>query len=111
MLFGKLLTGCGQMFSDVRTYWSPEAVKRVTGKELTGRAANGIIHLINSGATTLDATGASLNASGEPCMKPCWEMTDADAEACLKNTSCRPTETTSGEAVSPHTSCQKAKCP
>ena len=58
MLFGKLLTGCGQMFSDVRTYWSPEAVKRVTGKELTGLASDGMIHLINSGATTLDATGA-----------------------------------------------------
>ena len=56
MLFGHLLSGCGQMFSDIRTYWSPEAVKRVTGKELTGMAKNGIIHLINSGATTLDAT-------------------------------------------------------
>ena len=92
MLFGKLLTGCGQMFSDVRTYWSPEAVKRVTGKELTGLAANGMIHLINSGATTLDATGASTNATGEPCMKPCWEMTDADAEACLKNTNWLPAD-------------------
>ncbi len=92
MLFGKLLTGCGQMFSDVRTYWSPEALKRVTGKELTGLAANGIIHLINSGATTLDATGASTNANGEPCMKPCWEMTDTDAEACLKNTCWPPAD-------------------
>ncbi len=64
MLFGHLLTGCGQMFSDVRTYWSPEAVKRVTGRELTGRAAGGIIHLINSGATTLDATGRSVNGQG-----------------------------------------------
>ena len=60
MLFGHLLSGCGQMFSDIRTYWSPEAVKRVTGKELTGMAQNGIIHLINSGATTLDATGESV---------------------------------------------------
>lgn len=92
MLFGKLLNGCGQIFSDVRTYWSPEAVKRVTGKELTGLAAGGMIHLINSGATTLDATGASTNAEGEPCMKPCWEMTDADAEACLKNTSWMPAD-------------------
>ena len=92
MLFGHLLTGCGQMFSDVRTYWSPEAVKRVTGKELTGRAAGGIIHLINSGATTLDATGASLNANGEPCMKPSWEMTDADMEACLKATTWYPAD-------------------
>lgn len=92
MLFGKLLTGCGQMFSDVRTYWSPEAVKRVTGKELTGVAANGMIHLINSGATTLDATGAATNASGESCMKPCWEMTDADAESCLQNTNWLPAD-------------------
>lgn len=92
MLFGKLLTGCGQMFSDVRTYWSPEAVKRVTGKELTGLAAGGMIHLINSGATTLDATGASVNAAGEPCMKPAWEMTEADVEACLKNTNWMPAD-------------------
>lgn len=92
MLFGNLLSGCGQMFSDVRTYWSPEAVKRVTGKELSGLAANGMIHLINSGATTLDAAGASLNAAGEPCMKPCWEMTDKDAEACLKATDWMPAD-------------------
>ena len=92
MLFGKLLTGCGQMFSDVRTYWSPEAVKRVTGKELTGMAAGGMIHLINSGATTLDATGASLNEAGEACMKPAWKMTEADVEACLKNTNWMPAD-------------------
>ena len=92
MLFGKLLTGCGQMFSDVRTYWSPEAVKRVTGKELTGLASGGMIHLINSGATTLDATGASTNSVGEPCMKPAWEMTEADVEACLKNTKWPPAD-------------------
>ncbi len=92
MLFGNLLTGCGQMFSDVRTYWSPEAVKRVTGKELTGTAAGGMIHLINSGATTLDATGGSVNAAGEPCMKPCWEMTEKDAEACLKATGWMPAD-------------------
>ena len=92
MLFGNLLTGCGQMFSDVRTYWSPEAVKRVTGKELTGLAAGGMIHLINSGATTLDATGESLNANGEYCMKPCWEMTEKDAEACLKATNWLPAD-------------------
>ncbi|MBR6606928.1 MAG: L-fucose isomerase, partial [Prevotella sp.] len=92
MLFGKLLTGCGQMFSDVRTYWSPEAVKRVTGKELTGLASGGMIHLINSGATTLDATGASKNTDGEPCMKPAWKMTEADVEACLKNTSWMPAD-------------------
>lgn len=92
MLFGNLLTGCGQMFSDVRTYWSPEAVKRVTGKELAGLASGGMIHLINSGATTLDATGASVNAAGEPCMKPCWEMTEKDAEACLAATNWLPAD-------------------
>ena len=92
MLFGNLLTGCGQMFSDVRTYWSPEAVKRVTGKELTGLASGGMIHLINSGATTLDATGESTNATGEHCMKPCWEMTEKDAEACLAATNWLPAD-------------------
>ena len=92
MLFGHLLSGCGQMFSDIRTYWSPEAVKRVTGKELTGMAKNGIIHLINSGATTLDATGESHNEAGEPCMKPNWEMTKADVEACLKATTWYPAD-------------------
>ena len=92
MLFGNLLTGCGQMFSDVRTYWSPEAVKRVTGKELTGLAAYGMIHLIKSGATTLDATDESINANGEHCMKPCWEMTEKDMEACLKATNWLPAD-------------------
>ena len=92
MLFGNLLTGCGQMFSDVRTYWSPEAVKRVTGKDLTGLASGGMIHLINSGATTLDATGASTDEAGSPCMKPCWKMTEQDAEACLKATNWLPAD-------------------
>src|SRR5690606_37815220 len=62
MLFGHLLTHTASIFSDVRSYWSPEAVKRVTGKELTGTASGGIIHLINSGATCLDATGAQTDA-------------------------------------------------
>lgn len=85
MLFGHLLTNTAQMFSDVRTYWSPEAVKRVTGKELTGRSSNGIIHLINSGATTLDATGKQ-RLNGEPAMKEYWNITDEEVEACLKAT-------------------------
>ena len=111
MLFGHLLSGCGQMFSDIRTYWSPEAVKRVTGKELTGMAKNGIIHLINSGATTLDATGESHNEAGEPCMKPNWEMTEADVEACLKlQPGIRQIATISVEAVSLPISCLKAVC-
>ena len=80
MLFGHLLTNRAQIFSDVRTYWSPEAVKRVTGMELTGLAENGIIHLINSGATTLDGTGQQTDVEGNPVMKPSWEITDAEVE-------------------------------
>lgn len=92
MLFGHLLTGKAQIFSDVRTYWSPEAVKRVTGKELTGRAANGIIHLINSGATTLDATGQCSDAEGNPIMKHPWEMTQEDVDKCLAATTWYPAD-------------------
>ncbi len=90
MLFAHLLTHRAQIFSDVRTYWSPEAVKRVTGMELTGEARNGIIHLINSGATTLDGSGQCSDAEGNPVMKPEWEMTDQDVEACLKATTWYP---------------------
>ena len=86
MLFGHLLTNTAQIFSDVRTYWSPDAVKRVTGKELTGIGKNGIIHLINSGSTTLDATGQQKDTDGNPVMKPFWDITDADVKACLENT-------------------------
>ncbi len=86
MLFGHLLSNTAQIFSDVRTYWSPESVKRVTGKELTGTAANGIIHLINSGSTTLDATAQQCDAQGNQLMKPFWEITDEDVRKCLENT-------------------------
>ena len=89
MLFGHLLTNTAQIFSDVRTYWSPEAVKRVTGKELTGTAKNGIIHLINSGATTLDGTGEQTK-DGKPAMKPFWEISQDEAEACLEATTWYP---------------------
>jgi L-fucose isomerase len=92
MLFGHLLTHKGVMFSDIRTYWSPEAVKRVTGKEPTGRAAQGFIHLINSGATTLDATGAMSDEEGNATMKNPWDMTEKDVEACLKATSWMPAD-------------------
>ena len=92
MLFGHLLTGKGVMFSDVRTYWSPEAVERVTGKAPEGLAAGGFIHLINSGATTLDATGAMKDAEGNPTMKCPWDMTAEDAEACLKATNWMPAD-------------------
>ena len=86
MLFGHLLTNTAQIFSDVRTYWSPEAVKRVTGKELEGKAQGGIIHLINSGSTTLDATAQQRDANGQPAMKPFWEITEEEAQRCLDNT-------------------------
>ena len=92
MLFGHLLTNRAQFFSDVRTYWSPEAVKRVTGKELTGRAADGMIHLINSGATTLDGTGQVSDAEGNPMMKEPWEMTESDVEKCLGATTWYPAD-------------------
>lgn len=85
MLFGHLLTGTAQIFADVRTYWSPEAVRRVTGHKLTGRAEGGILHLINSGPATLDGTGQQSRA-GRPAMKPFWEITPAEVEKCLDAT-------------------------
>jgi len=85
MLFGHLLTGTAQIFADVRTYWSPEAVKRVTGVKLEGRAENGIIHLINSGAATLDGTGQQ-ERDGQPVLKPFWEISPDEVEKCLKAT-------------------------
>ncbi len=91
MLFGHLLTDTAQIFSDVRTYWSPEAVKRVTKKQLKGKAANGIIHLINSGSSTLDGTGKQ-RLKGKPAMKPFWQITSNEAEACLKATKWCPAE-------------------
>jgi L-fucose/D-arabinose isomerase len=89
MLFGYLLTNTAQIFADVRTFWSPESVQRVTGHKLTGPAAGGLIHLINSGAATLDATGEQT-LGGKPAMKPFWEITPAEAEKCLKATSWPP---------------------
>ncbi|MDI3548480.1 MAG: L-fucose/D-arabinose isomerase [Halanaerobiales bacterium] len=89
MLFGHLLTNTAQIFADVRTYWSPEAVKRVTGKKLTGRAENGIIHLINSGAATLDGTGEQMR-DGKHVLKPFWEITEEEVKKCLEATSWRP---------------------
>lgn len=88
MMFSKLLTNSAQMFADVRTYWSPEAVKRTTGYELEGHAkeANGFIHLINSGACCLDANGQARDAEGNRCMKPWYEVTEADQDAIMENT-------------------------
>lgn len=83
MMLGSFIANSAPCFHDVRTYWSPEACERVTGVKPDGIAANGFIHLINSGATALDGTGASKNENGENCMKPFWEMTDEDIKACL----------------------------
>jgi len=85
MLFGHLLTGAAQVFSDVRTYWSPEAVKRVTGFELSGDAKDGFIHLINSGPSALDGSGEQ-QIDGKPAMKPWYEISEEEAQACLDNT-------------------------
>ena len=88
MLFMKLLTNRAQMFADVRTYWSGESVKRVTGYDMDGKAkdANGIIHLINSGACCLDANGAVKDENGNGVMKPWYDMTEADMKAVMENT-------------------------
>lgn len=88
MLFMKLLTGRAQIFADVRTYWSPDAVKKATGYDLEGVAkeAGGFLHLINSGAACLDACGEVKDENGQGVMKPFWEMTDEDQKACLEAT-------------------------
>jgi L-fucose isomerase len=89
MLFGSLLTNTAQIFADVRTYWSPDAVKRVTGHTLGGAAKDGILHLINSGPAALDGTGEQSH-DGKPVMKPHWEISDEEVNKCLKATSWRP---------------------
>jgi L-fucose isomerase len=89
MLFGYLLTNTAQIFADVRTYWSPDAVKRVSGHKLTGAAAGGILHLINSGPATIDGTGQQ-ERDGKPVMKPFWEITPEEAQASLDATTWPP---------------------
>ena len=88
MLFMKLLTGRAQMFADVRTYWSGEAVKRVTGYEIEGKAkeADGFIHLINSGACCVDACGEVKDERGNAVMKKWWEVTDKDIDTMMDAT-------------------------
>ncbi|MBC8103895.1 MAG: L-fucose isomerase [Cytophagales bacterium] len=94
MLFGHLLTqGQAQLFADVRTYWSPDAVQRITGYTPDGPAAGGFLHLINSGPAALDWTGEQKAAGGEPTLKPWTEITEADADACLKATEWHPSTT------------------
>lgn len=90
MLFGYLLTNTAQIFADVRTYWSPEAVERVTGKKLEGLASGGMIHLINSGAASLDGSGRQSDEAGKPVMKPFWDISQAEAESCLDATTWMP---------------------
>ncbi len=89
MLLGHLLTNTAQIFADVRTYWSPESVERVTGYKLSGKAGNGILHLINSGAATLDATG-QMEREGQPTMKPFWEISQAEVDRSLEATTWGP---------------------
>ena len=85
MLFGYLLTNTAQMFSDIRTYWSPEAIERVSGEKPTGMAENGLIHLINSGASALDFSGEQ-SINGKPAIKPFWEISDEEVDKCLEAT-------------------------
>lgn len=92
MLFGHLLTDTAQIFSDVRTYWSPSAIERVTGWKPEGLAENGLIHLINSGSTCLDGTG-EMSENGKPVMKPYWEISAEEAGKCLSATQFRPGDT------------------
>ena len=91
MLFGKLLTNTAQVFADVRTYWSPEAVERVTGHKLQGLGANGLIHLINSGSAALDGSGQQT-IDGKPAMKPFWEITEQEVQKTLDATTWFPAE-------------------
>lgn len=91
MLFGKLLTNTAQVFADVRTYWSPEAVERVTGYKLEGLGANGLIHLINSGSAALDGSGQQT-IDGKPAMKPFWEISEEEVQKTLDATTWYPAD-------------------
>ncbi len=89
MLFGHLLTNTAQIFADVRTYWSPDALEKVAGRKLDGLAANGLLHLINSGSATLDGTGQQ-SINGAPAMKPYYDILPNEAKACLDATTWYP---------------------
>lgn len=86
MLLGTLVSNTAPCFHDVRTYWSPEAYERVTGEKRDEQTKDGFIHLINSGATALDGSGAAKDAAGKGCMKPWWDMKEADIKACTDAT-------------------------
>jgi len=93
MLFGHLLTNSAQIFADLRTYWSTDAIHKASGKKLKHpKVKDGILHLINSGPAALDGTGEQT-AKGKPAMKPFWEITDAEVKRCLKATSWHPSIT------------------
>lgn len=94
MLFMKLLTNRAQMFADVRTYWSGDSIKRVTDYDIEGKAkeADGVIHLINSGACCLDANGEAKDADGNAVMKPWYEVTKEDQDAIMANTTWNPAD-------------------
>jgi len=85
MLLGHLMTNTASIFGDIRTYWSPESVQRATGHELSGKASKGMIHFLNSGSASLDGTGRQKK-NGKSIMKPFWEITPDEAEACLTAT-------------------------
>ena len=92
MLFGNLLTNSAQIFADLRTYWSPDAVERVSGHRLSGAASGGLLHLINSGPAALDGTGCQ-SMNGQPAMKPFWEISDQEVSDCLAATTWHPSIT------------------
>lgn len=92
MAFGHLLTNTAQIFADVRTFWSASAVERVTGSAPEGKAADGFIHLINSGAAALDGTGEQ-QLDGKPAIKPFWDVTDEEVKKCIDKTQLRPAST------------------
>jgi L-fucose isomerase len=89
MLFGHLLTGTAQIFADVRTYWSPEAIKRITNMDLPETANDGVIHLINSGPAALDGTGQQI-LDGNPALKPFWDISEEEVKNCLEATTFPP---------------------
>jgi len=94
MLFGHLLTNTAQVFADLRTYWSPNAVTAACGGyKLNSDAADGLLHLINSGPATLDGTGEQIGGDGKPTMKPFWEITDDEVQKCLHATTWHPSIT------------------
>ncbi|MCC9644580.1 L-fucose isomerase [Rhodopirellula sp. JC740] len=94
MLFGHLLTNTAQIFADLRTYWSPDAVaKTCDGYKLEGAASDGLLHLINSGPATLDGTGQQADSDGVPTMKPHWDITDEEVQRCLQATTWHPSMT------------------